>query len=206
MNMGMIKAALLSRSAVPPQYQRVEYIESSNQQYIRIENILSDESRIEIDCEWDLNNSDSWCCLFGSGSALFNVQRIYNTSQIAFNFKNYGSNRETVSSNVRSIFVLDSKNKTAYVDSLNGRIDFYLSTAGSNNITGSLYLLKKREESFYSKAKLYGVKLYNSGISANLIPCRRKSDNKPGMWDTVSKSFFTNSSTGSDFTLGPDVI
>lgn len=38
----------------------------------------------------------------------------------------------------------------------------------------------------------------------NLIPCRRLSDNISGMYDTVSRTFFTNSGTG-QFLVGPDV-
>lgn len=38
-----------------------------------------------------------------------------------------------------------------------------------------------------------------------LIPCYRKTDNKPGMYDLVSGDFFVNQGTGDDFIVGPDV-
>ena len=45
--------------------------------------------------------------------------------------------------------------------------------------------------------KIFSLKLYRAGnLSANYIPCVRKSDNKPGMYDTVTKQFFTNAGTG----------
>lgn len=45
--------------------------------------------------------------------------------------------------------------------------------------------------------RLYSVKLYeNKNIMRNLIPCYRKSDNEPGMYDTVSGAFYTNNGTG----------
>lgn len=46
--------------------------------------------------------------------------------------------------------------------------------------------------------------LYNGNRSMKLIPCYRKSDNKPGMYDLVSGSFLVNSGTG-EFTIGPEV-
>lgn len=38
----------------------------------------------------------------------------------------------------------------------------------------------------------------------NLIPCYRKSDSKPGMYDLVTDTFFTNQGTG-EFIVGSDV-
>lgn len=46
-------------------------------------------------------------------------------------------------------------------------------------------------------AKTYSSKMIKNGVVVqNLIPCVRKSDSKPGMYDTVSKTFYTNSGTG----------
>ncbi len=52
----------------------------------------------------------------------------------------------------------------------------------------------------HSKTKLYYTKIWlNSVLTRNFIPCKRKSDNVIGLYDMVSKQFFTNSGTG-DFT------
>ena len=46
------------------------------------------------------------------------------------------------------------------------------------------------------------MRIYSAAISIdgqtvrNVIPCVRKSDSKPGMYDTVSKTFYTNAGTG----------
>lgn len=37
----------------------------------------------------------------------------------------------------------------------------------------------------------------------NLIPCIRVTDNKPGMYDTVSDKFYSNEAGGEDFIAGP---
>ena len=45
--------------------------------------------------------------------------------------------------------------------------------------------------------RMYSFELKIAGADAlKLIPCVRKSDNKPGMYDTVSKTFYTNAGTG----------
>ena len=41
---------------------------------------------------------------------------------------------------------------------------------------------------------------------SNLLPCYRKSDNKPGIYDIINNRFYVNSAPSGDFTVGPDVI
>lgn len=49
------------------------------------------------------------------------------------------------------------------------------------------------------------LRLYDSnGDVAHFIPCYRKTDKVPGMYDIVRRQFFVNSGSGS-FTVGPDV-
>lgn len=45
--------------------------------------------------------------------------------------------------------------------------------------------------------RIYICKLYDgNAMIGNFVPCVRKSDSKPGMYDTVSKTFYTNAGTG----------
>ena len=53
--------------------------------------------------------------------------------------------------------------------------------------------------------RIMQCKLYSEGIPIrNYIPCYRKSDNTPGLFDTVTKVFYTNAGSGT-FTVGPAV-
>lgn len=46
-------------------------------------------------------------------------------------------------------------------------------------------------------AKTFSSKIWQNGtLIRNLAPCVRKSDSKPGMYDTVTKTFYTNAGTG----------
>lgn len=45
--------------------------------------------------------------------------------------------------------------------------------------------------------RVYIFKMYDGNrLTGNFIPCVRKADSKPGMYDTVSKTFYTNAGTG----------
>ena len=56
-----------------------------------------------------------------------------------------------------------------------------------------------------TSSKTYSVTMSKNGtLIQNLIPCYRLSDQEPGMYDTVTNTFFTNSGTGT-FLVGNDV-
>lgn len=46
-------------------------------------------------------------------------------------------------------------------------------------------------------SRIYYAKFFNSNqnIIGNFIPCIRKSDSKPGMYDTITDTFYTNDGT-----------
>ena len=57
----------------------------------------------------------------------------------------------------------------------------------------------------WSIAKLYSCKMYNnSTIVRDFIPAKRISDNEYGLWDKVTKEFYSNAGTGT-FTAGPAI-
>ena len=57
-----------------------------------------------------------------------------------------------------------------------------------------------------NKVRTYAFVAYSGeNIIANFIPCYRKLDSKPGMYDLITNQFFTNAGTG-EFLVGPDVI
>lgn len=61
------------------------------------------------------------------------------------------------------------------------------------------------EHTTFENMKIKYLRFYvGHGDVMNLIPCYRKSDNVAGMYDLVSKQFFTNAGSGS-FVVGPNV-
>lgn len=57
----------------------------------------------------------------------------------------------------------------------------------------------------YSSVRIYYFRIFHGDkLAMNLVPCKRRSDNVVGMYDTVTKTFFGNSG-GGYFRAGNDV-
>lgn len=57
-----------------------------------------------------------------------------------------------------------------------------------------------------AKSRIFSFQYARNGQTiCDLVPCYRKADSKPGMYDLVTKQFFINQGTG-EFLVGPDVI
>ena len=53
--------------------------------------------------------------------------------------------------------------------------------------------------------RIYESIFYRNAITVgDFVPCYRKSDNKPGMYNTATSTFIVNSGTG-DYGVGPDI-
>lgn len=76
---------------------------------------------------------------------------------------------------------------------------------GSPDMLIPLFAQRASAVDRWSIAKLYSCKMYNnSTIVRDFIPAKRISDNEYGLWDKVTKTFYTNAGTGA-FTGGPAV-
>lgn len=76
-------------------------------------------------------------------------------------------------------------------------------------ISNNLYLLGQNYHGNYRGNGLKQITYFkywdnDDNLLRDMIPCYRKSDNAIGMYDTVSKTFFTNAGTGV-FTVGENV-
>lgn len=183
---------------VPEEYQKVEYIYIDSNQYIDTQYAPTISPEIRVTMEFissgDLdyfgfanNTAPSfivnynlarkiWYNRWGSTSAS-NLQP-YPDANIKYDFI-FGKN-----TSINGVIV---KTYSDYDWSANNQT---LRIGGGRNLGAQL--------------NIYTLQFYDGNLKFNLIPCRRKSDNKPGMYDTVSGEFFTNQGTG-EFICGPDV-
>lgn len=75
--------------------------------------------------------------------------------------------------------------------------------------TASIYLFRARNVTnnngydFYSHTRMFYAKFYgkDGALLRDFIPCKRRSDGKPGMYDAVNGGFYTNQGTDADFLL-----
>lgn len=82
-----------------------------------------------------------------------------------------------------------------------------LATATFATISNEIYLFGGyRDTPIQTGARIYEVWHKRDGFYLyNMVPCYRKADRKPGMYDKITGQFFTNAATsGADFLLGPE--
>lgn len=202
-------SANVSILSIPSEYKKVEYLESTGTQYI----YTNVPGRYGIECRAKV----LW--VSGGDTTIFGARkdssdRIMLIHQYP-NYKwtlGYGASYTNLSQiDFNVIYDVESKvcsgeqylrinGTTVYTgtDSAEYSNDFNMSlfacTYGSSN-----YCKLKASARIYSlNAKLDGIEVLN------VVPCLRKSDNKPGMYDTVSQTFYTNAGTG-EFLYGPEV-
>lgn len=206
------------RSRLPREYQEVEYLKSSGAQYIDTELFLTQDASINIRFFVDSGTKFS---IFGSrrDSALRNIglagAEMYPlyadfgeyTKYRASHFDHYTSGDvydASISRILRKIYNVTKGEQKA----INTK-------ACSEQFTtpGSVFIFNQRNG--YASDGLNGgviaCVINDTTGSRNLIPCYRKSDHKPGMYDLcgsicsrTNSPFYINAGTG-EFLVGPEV-
>ncbi len=70
--------------------------------------------------------------------------------------------------------------------------------AASGCSIGIFTIMRNVEPYTYALARIYSLQFWDeAGLARNYIPAQRKSDGEIGMYETVTKTFFTNDGTGS---------
>ena len=187
------------QSELPGAYRRVEYIASDDRgEYIDTLVLPSDSITIEMEF-MPTQYYRTYQSPFGSYGANFGVYCYTNTSRrFVFEWCGKGNNLEISSD------MLDVKHSLK-VSALNALFDIdgisITPTKGNNAYPNwTITLFSKRNSSgvdIRGTQRIYFTKIYSDGtLIRSFIPCVRKSDNKPGMYDTVSKTFYINAGAG----------
>ena len=181
--------------SIPEEYQEVEYIHSSGDQYI--DTGIKDYLKIELDVKFDDNVTNRQLMGFTNSSTgqSFGV----NTSYV------YEINSGTIKNTdgrVRGLLTYEHKSGGSVL------------TFGESSVTGGsgpkpsqtfrLFGLST-STSYKCHATIYSAKIYlNAILSRYFVPCYKKEDNTPGLFDILNNTFYPNQGTGS-FDIGPDV-
>lgn len=197
---------------LPIEYQEVEYLESTGTQVIKTDIACRYSMTAESVIAFTAASQDTYSagCLdvnFRLGFNGFYNRRI----QIGYNrqYKNPGINVADLKPN--TVF----KYKTVFKPS-DQRIYINDELIASYNIENTYPTLTGVNVGIFGrwlgnsadlkcKCKMYRITFSDDDeILGNFIPCYRKSDNEPGMYDTISGTFYTNAGTG-EFLVGGDV-
>ena len=206
------------QNELPSGYKRVEYLESTGTQYIDTGYIPQKNSIMKYDFKSNKTKTEGFTTLFGCQKSIYE-ERIYilfgtsNNVQINllnssytgyFSLNNDGTFKlnavGTFFTNDRTTYVINQLDEIISIGSNTWNFsDEYLDFIPTKN---TIMLLTRNNNGVpdntneYSKGYSYGFEvLEESEQKMNLIPCL-DSDNKPCMYDTVSKKTFYNSGTG----------
>ena len=210
----LTEANYSSGKRIPGEYAVVEYLKSTGTQYIDTKYVVKNENiKISISCSLDLSAIHN-LSLFGSCAG--NGQQYVLTP---YHSDDYGEgvfrHWQGSSANLMEITLNNGLNNLVYDVTEDSIVATANDTSYASTYTGSplnesnLYIFGlsanntiKETGSGYT---LYNFSLHENGKEVrNMIPVVRFCDNKPGLYDTISKSFFTNSGTG-EFEAGPIV-
>lgn len=199
------------KSALPSEYQAVEYIGNTGTQYIKTGYIPTPSYNTRIDMQYMFTARQAEDkMLFGSRGG---------TNDITYQGEAYsgttwycGGGYYQFRSVLRNV---GTALNTKYTFLINGNTMTINGSSASQNqtrTTGSaleLYIFawnsKGKAEYINSGARIYQLKFTVNGIvEADFVPCYRKSDNVAGMYDLIGKRFLTNAGTGT-FTVGADI-
>lgn len=193
-----------STSRLPSEYQEVEYIESTGTQYIDTGIVGKNGIRILAEMGWATLSGSLFGSRKTSGATRFFVT--YYANRIDFGYG--GDTVSDVSPQAGQIyeidfdvtggtynFGVDGTYKTGRATELDTECNMFIFGANRPYTTNQL------SKSIFKSMTIANA---NNEMLRDFIPCYRKSDGEIGLYDTVSKNFFTNSGTGT-FTKGQDI-
>lgn len=186
-----------TQAILPSEYQQVEYIESTGAQYINTGiNGKNLHTAIESKCSWSSANGGSAVMSTGGIHYVVVNNGVYDVLRTGGTENGY---RYTLNEVVVVKAYYDSQGRRS-VD-VNGT---KVSTGSSYEASDAVINMLKLNDNTIQSGKTYWFKIYSDNIVVfDGIPCYRKSDNVIGIYDLVSKTFFTNAGTGT-FSKGND--
>ena len=199
-------------SKLPTAYSQLEYIESTGTQYI--DTGITARYAIGMKCDFQ-TQQNSGCNLSqvyggnkGSFQIIYMITTMGNWSSQKFAggydvgpwadgrgvaYGDYDANRHTLNFNI-------SGDYSVTFDSV--PITLQSPIYSDDGITATIplfcsWVISTGTAREYAKMKLYSCSMYDSGeLVRDFIPARRVSDSKIGLYDTVSKTFFTDVNGG----------
>lgn len=199
---------------LPSEYQEVEYIESTGTQYIDIIYNNSNDSINTYYYKYLHRTSTKQSSTIMGNRTLIGNERF---GQIWFRMDQKTAMSIGGDLSASSKFYVETElNKinevTCQIDNNNKKYTILFNDYKKENIsfngeskaqTG--FQIFAGDSSQQSSIVLFNIKIYNQDkMLFNFIPCYRKSDVKPGLYDLVNNVFYTNQGTG-DFIKGKDI-
>lgn len=191
-------------SLLPREYQEVEYLENSGTQYIVVDLIPNQNTRLDMLVEPRSiaaaasgvgfipygsgvnNSSNAFECYTNDGGKLeFNYDGQYKLDLLTVSV----GTKINISHNKNNILVTNTNGQTIASHSFN-----YTAFTCPRNL--ALFAIN-RSTALAGQTRIYSCQIYNdTTLAFDLVPCYRKADNVAGLYDLVNNVFYTNAGSG----------
>lgn len=214
------RVCAVKKPLLPPEYQQVEYLQSTGTQYINTGVIGNVCSGFDIKIRSVIGGSPHYPFGAQRSQARFYLARdtdyisfvigiSYNSAAVPDGYiYQYIVTNDTIAE-LRCV----TTNGNITISDSNGIVYSGAYNASNvNKINVPIYLYRNNYqntpdtggEDYIYYCKIYTLVNGESVLTRDYYPCYRKSDNKPGMYDLVTNTFFTNAGS-SEFTVGNNV-
>lgn len=190
---------------LPPGYKKVEYIQSTNNAFISTNYIPTRYDEFDIEFMIDATPA-AYFALFSSGIGTYQLIYLLTSGTKNSYFRYFSSNASASKIDLSlGVWYRLTLSRDGVV-SVNGKSQSYTYQNEIDGNYGTMYILRRRDDTNRSVGKIKSFKVTNNGVlKLNLVPCVRLSDNVAGAYDTVTKTFYSSASSNEEFTPGRTV-
>lgn len=194
--------------SVPAGYTQLKYIESSGTQYI--DTGISAPNGFKAVIDWEFKSLNQYANVIGAdnGSSGFNFLCVGSPSSYYWQLGTDSSKDSSVKSAVNTRYNIDVSTVINHSYLKINDVTLLTDETSTSRSSRELFIFAVNsggEAKFFSSAKIYLCKIINNNsVVRDYIPAKRNSDGVVGLYDLVSKTFFTNVGTGI-FTAGSEI-
>ena len=191
---------------LPSGYKRLEYIQSTGNQYVDSGFKPNNNSRVVLDFEPTAAYS-SIVGIFGirdtKSATAAKMFVFWNNGANTFRTDYFGTQKTMTVSTLLARQTVDKDKNVTTIGSVSAS-----NTASTGQCSNNLYLFCTNNAgtaNYFAKLKLYSCKIYDNGtLVRDFIPCQTTAG-EIGLWDDVNSVFYGNAGTGT-FTAGPVIV
>lgn len=197
------------RYGLPDEYQQVEYIETTGEEYIYTGFKAIGNLKVEGKVYTEVQNTEM--AIVGSvdnGGVEIGYSKTYNRF---FVYSNSSTGVTPTSSIYNTVLEFTAKintgspTKELTIHNIDGGVTQSETSSNGSFQNNELQLFKYNDSKYPFIGRLYELKFYDNNVIVRyFVPCYRKSDNVIGLYDTVTNVFYTNLGTGT-FEKGKDI-
>lgn len=187
---------LWQKIRLPEEYQQVMYLESTGTEYINTGFTPNENSKMYLDfyptvkqskCYAGCRNNDTYAKFtINSGkSNRLQYGGLGESGNVELGDHTVGRHTVSIEKGVFTYDGVETVVTAEEIETLNALYTVYLFACNTKGPT------------LQASCRIYSCKIWDDGIMIrDFVPCVRKSDNKPGMYDLVNKGFRTNAGSG----------